>query len=83
MEEKYYVVKFLTNTAGQDGSKIEGVYSDPSKAKVGYHNLLASLHNASDVLYAVVQIHDIYGNILGGTYREVVDHTTTPEPNEE
>lgn len=79
MVEKYFVVKLLTNTAGQDGSKIEGVYTDASKAKVAYHNLLATLHNAPDVLYAVVQIQDDYGNVLGGTYREVVDHTTTNE----
>ena len=75
---KFYLIKELTNTAGQDGSTIS-VYSDKDAAIVAYHQTLASFHNAKDVLYAVVQIHDGYGRVLGG-YSEIVDHRT--EPNE-
>lgn len=81
MNEKYLLIKELTNTAGQDDSKVEGLYTDLDKAIVGYHNLLATLHNADDVLYAVVMIHDMYGRVVGG-YSETVDHREpTPEPN--
>ena len=82
--EKYYLINELTNSQGQDGSTIS-VFSneDPEKAKsdaiVNYHNTLAAYHNASDVLYAIVQIHDGYGRVLGG-YSEIVDHR--PETNE-
>ena len=78
MEEKHYLTKYLTNTAGQDGSSV-AVYNTLEKAQVAYHNLLASLHNAQDVLYAIVKIEDgVYGNLEA---REIVDHR--PEPNNE
>ena len=79
MNEKYYLIKELTNTQGQDGSTI-ATYETLDNAVVAYHNTLASFHNADDVLYAIVQIHDMYGRVVGG-YIETVDHT--PEPNEE
>ena len=69
---KFYLIKELTNTQEQDGSSI-AVYSDKDAVIVAYHQTLASLHNAKDVLYAVVQIHDGYGRVLGG-YSETVDH---------
>ncbi len=78
---KFYLVKLLTNTQGQDASAIS-VYSDESAVKVAYHQMLAPLHNADDVLYAVVQILDEYGRVLGG-YREEVDHRPAPEASEE
>ena len=76
----FYLIKLITNTAGQDGSSVS-VYNSDTKAKVAYHNALASLHNASDALYAVVEILDEYGRILGGEngYREEVDHRPEPE----
>lgn len=78
MEEKHYLTKYLTNTAGQDGSSV-AVYDTLEEAQVAYHNLLASLHNAQDVLYAIVKIEDgVYGNLEA---KEIVDHR--PEPNEE
>lgn len=77
--EKYYLIKELTNNQGQDGSTI-AKYDDLDSAIVAYHNTLASYHNADDVLYAVVQIHDFYGRVVGG-YIETVDHR--PEPNAE
>lgn len=74
---KYYLVKLLTNTAGQDGSAIAGVYDDYEKALVAYHNLCASLHNAPDVLYAIVQIVNEKGN---AEIMEIVNHKPEPEP---
>lgn len=85
---KFLVLKELTNTQGQDGSAIHGVFvnEDVEKAKtsaiVSYHSLLASLHNADDVAHAEVMIHDESGNVLGGKYKESVDHVIGPEPNE-
>lgn len=74
---KYYLIKELTNDKGQDGSSIS-VYPTLDNAVVAYHQTLASFHNASDVLYAIVQIHDMYGRVVGG-YVETVDHTPEPE----
>lgn len=83
---KFYVIKELTNTQGQDASSIavyenEDLETAKTNAIVAYHNTLSAYHNADDVLYAVVQIHDEYGNVLGGQggYREIVDHKE-PEP---
>ena len=72
--DKYYLVKLLTNDKGQDGSSIS-VYGELENAQVAYHQTLASFHNAADVLYAVVEILDGYGRIVGG-YSETVDHRT-------
>ena len=47
---KYYLVKLLTNTQGQDGSSI-AVFDSKDKALVAYHQNLAAYHNAEDVLY--------------------------------
>ena len=81
---KYYLVILLTNTEGKDGSKIL-VFTDLELAKVNYHNTLAAYHNAQDVLYAVVEILDEYGRIVGGSngYTEIVDHRPEPEPTSE
>lgn len=84
---KFYLVKLLTNAQGQDGSSITVYEGDDAidRAKIAYHNTLASFHNASDVLYAVVEILDEYGRVLGGDngYREIVDHRPAPEPEPE
>ena len=76
---KYYLVKLLTNTAGQDAPTI-AVYDNLNNALVAYHNTLAAFHNAEDVLFAVVSVLDEYGNT---TNKEIVDHRPEPEPNEE
>lgn len=76
---KYYLIKLLTNTQGQDGSSI-AVYNDLDKAKVGYHQTLASFINAADVLYAVVSILNANGDCI---IKEIVDHTPEPEPETE
>lgn len=72
--EKYYLIKQLTNTQEQDASSIS-VFITLNNAIVNYHNTLSAYHNANDVLYAVVMIHDFYGRIVGG-YSETVDHRT-------
>ena len=78
---KYYVVKLLTNTAGQDAPSVD-VYGTIEQAKVAYHNTLAAFINAEDVLYAVIMIVNEYGNV---DIKEIVNHTpATPitEPEE-
>lgn len=76
---KYYLVKLLTNTQGQDGSSID-VYSTLESALVNYHRTLASFHNAEDVLYAVVEILNENGTVEN---LEIVDHRPEPEPETE
>ena len=76
---KYYLVKLLTNTEGQDASTVN-VYETKDAALVAYHNTLAAFHNAEDVLYAVVQIVNELGN---AEIMEIVNHKPEPEPVEE
>lgn len=83
MENRFYLVKILTNDKGEDATTI-AFYTDVNNAIVNYHNTLAAYHNAPDVLFAVVQILDGSGNTLGGKYGyiETVDHRETPTPND-
>ncbi|MBO7367773.1 MAG: hypothetical protein J6U24_04160 [Paludibacteraceae bacterium] len=76
---KYYLVKLLTNTAGQDAPSVD-VYETLETAQVAYHNILAAYHNAEDVLFAVVEILAENGNPV---IKEIVDHTPEPEPGPE
>lgn len=76
---KHYLVKLLTNTAGQDAPSID-VFPNQESALVSYHQILAAYHNADDVLYAVVEILNEVGNTV---IKEIVDHKPTPEPEEE
>lgn len=78
---KYNVEKFITNTQGQYSATIAGTFDSFDSAKIAYHQELAALHNASDVLIACVKIVDKYGNNMDG-FREVVDHTPEPEPEQ-
>lgn len=73
---KYYVIKLLTNTQEQDASSIS-VFEDHDAALVHYHQTLATYHNAEDVLYAVVEIQNEYGNV---EIKEIVNHKPAPEP---
>ena len=73
---KYYLVKLITNTQGQDASSIE-VYTELEMAQVGYHQILSAYHNADDVLFAVVKILNEYGVEV---ITEIVDHRPQPEP---
>ena len=72
---KFYLVKLLTNTAGQDAPSVD-VFGTLEAAQVDYHNILAAYHNAEDVLYAVVEILNEYGD---SQIKEIVDHRP-PEP---
>lgn len=78
---KFYLVKLLTNTAGQDASSVE-VYDSLERAQIAYHNNLSAFHNASDVLYAVVEILNENGD---SQIKEIVDHRPKPvtEPETE
>lgn len=80
---KYYVVKLLTNIQGEDGSSISVYIDDETKtaqdkAIVDYHQTLAAFHNAEDVLYAIVQVVNEFGNV---EIMEIVNHKPQPEPN--
>ena len=82
MENRYYVVKLLTNTQGQDASSISVFIGDENKsaidkARVEYHRTLTAFHNADDVLYAVVSIVSTQGN---NVITEIVNHIPEPEP---
>ena len=70
MENKFYLVKMLVNNQGQDAPSISA-YDDKNDALVAYHGTLQSYHNAADVLYAIVQIVNGYGNC---EIMEIVDH---------
>lgn len=73
---KFYLLKLLTNTQGQDGSSI-AVYPSRDNALVAYHQTLANFHNADDVLYAAVEILNENGVVIQS---EIVDHRPAPEP---
>ena len=82
MKPRYYVVRLLTNSAGQDGSTISVIEGETekaakSKAQVNYHHTLEIYHNAPDVLYAVVELENVMGNT---EIMEIVDHRPEPEP---
>lgn len=79
MDERYYVVKILVNSAGQDAPSID-VYPTKDRALVAYHNILAAYINAEDVLWAVVEIQNYLGNV---EIKEIVDHRPAPEPEPE
>lgn len=76
---KYYVVKLLTNTQGQDASSVT-VCTTEKAARVDYHSTLAAYYNATDVLYAIVKIENEIGNC---DIMEIVDNKPTPEPEPE
>ena len=75
---KYNVLQFVKNTAEQYSASVVATYDNIDGAKVKYHQLLASLHNANDVLFASVKLVNEYGNEVAG-YFEVVDHRPTEE----
>jgi hypothetical protein len=75
---KYYLIKLLTNAAGQDASSVS-MHETLDNALVSYHNILAAYINADDVLYAIVEIVNERGNL---EVMEIVDHRPEPEPPE-
>ena len=76
---KFYVIKLLTNTAGQ-GAPSVAEFDTYDNAIVNYHQTLASFHNAEDVLYAVVEVQNGIGNTV---IKEIVDHIPELEPEPE
>ena len=77
---KFYLLKLLTNTQGQDGSKLEAVHDDRESAIVQFHQLAANLHNADDVLYAVVELLNENGVVF---LSDIVNHRPVPQPEPE
>ena len=73
----YYLIALITNTQEQHAQTVNP-FENLDTAKVQYHQKLANFHNASDVLYAVVEILDEYGRVLQG-FSEIVDHRPEPE----
>lgn len=74
---KYNVLSFITNTSNQYSASIDATYDNNLEgAKIKYHQRLAALHNASDVLFATVKLVNEYGNKVG-EYFEIVDHRPT------
>lgn len=71
---KFYLVKLLTNTQGQDAPSIN-VYPTREAALIAYHQTLASYHNADDVDFAVVEVLDEYGSV---EISEIVNHRRAP-----
>lgn len=78
----FTLIELVTNTQGQEADPKATKFASKESALVNYHDKLKVYHNASDVLFAVVEVLDEYGRILGGDrgYREEVDHRPEPEP---
>ena len=77
----FYLIALITNTQEQHAQTVNP-FENLDSAKVQYHQKLANFHNASDVLYAVVEILDEYGRVLQG-FSEIVDHGPEPEVSTE
>ena len=73
----FYLIALITNDKEQHAQTVNP-FENMETAKVNYHQKLANFHNASDVLYAVVEILDEYGRVLQG-FSEIVDHRPEPE----
>ena len=80
----YFVTTIVTNSNNQITPNIEKK-DTLEQAATKYHTLLASYHNTAEVLYAVAEILDEYGRIVGGDtgYHEIVDHRPEPLPEPE
>lgn len=78
----YNVETFVTNKAGQYVASVAATYDNFDSAKVRYHQILATYHNADDVEMAAVKVVDEYGNPMDG-FREIVDHRPEPDPEPE
>ena len=80
----FTLIELVKNTQGQEADPKATRYASKESALVNYHNKLKIYHDASDVLFAVVEVLDEYGRILGGEhgYREEVNHIPEPEPEQ-
>jgi hypothetical protein len=70
---KYNVLNFITNTQNQYVASVVATYDNLKGAIVKYHQLLANLHNASDVARATVKIENEYGREVAG-FLELIDN---------
>lgn len=79
MEEKYYLVKIITNDQAENELTIYS-YDTIEACQIAYHTSLALYHASEDVVYGVVEIL----NPIGGVeIKEIIDHTPEPEPEPE
>ena len=72
---KYNVLQFIENTQNQYSASVVATYDNLKGAIVKYHQLLAALHNASDVLHATVKIENEYGREVAG-FIELINNET-------
>ena len=72
---KYNVLSFITNTSNQYSASVVATYDNLKGASVKYHQLLASLYNASDVAQATVKIENEYGREVAG-FIELINNET-------
>lgn len=82
---KFYVIRYLTNDKGQDGSGVSVFTGETEeeaerKAIVNFHNTCATYHNSTDVLFALVKVEDYQGGLRKG---EIIDHRPKPESEPE
>lgn len=78
----YNILNFITNTSNKYSALVVATYDNIDGAKVKYHQLLASLHNSSDVKTASVLIVNQYGREVAG-YFEMVSHETADKTESE
>ena len=72
---KYNVLSFITNTSNQYSASVVATYDNFKGAIVKYHQLLANLNNASDVVQATVKIENEYGREVIG-FIELINNET-------
>lgn len=72
---KYNIIEFVRNDKDQYSASVTATYDNIEGAKVKYHQRLATLHNAPDVVVATVKIEDEFGHELNG-YTEQIEHVT-------
>lgn len=77
----YNVLAFVTNDKDQYSASVKAEHLPLTSAKVNYHNICASFHNASDVKLACVKLVTEYGYDVEG-FTEIIDHTVTEEVTE-
>jgi hypothetical protein len=74
---KYNVSQFVKNAQNQYSASVVATYDNLKGATVKYHQLLAALYNASDVLHATVKIENEYGREVAGFIELINNEVTT------
>ena len=62
---------------------IKSEYNDLEKAKTGYHQTCASVHNDKGFFRVTVALVDENLDVVEGRYKELIVHEETPETTEE